>query len=151
MDVALESVRSEKQSRGLRRILLAEDDSELRSLLAFSLESDGYEVVQAEDGLRLSEYHLSRGPIDAVIADVKMPGRSGVEAFCLLRRVDASTPFVLITAFGSDDLHEQARALGVTAVFDKPFDLDELRSLMRWLAPLAEPDSAEMDARIGQS
>ena len=127
---------------GRGRILLADDDVALRSLLAFTLECDGYEVIEAEDGARLLGYLRSAGPVDAVIADMRMPGGSGVDALNCLRRYDRSTPFVLITAFGSEELHEQAHAGGATAVLDKPFDLGDLRFLVRRLAPLEAPEKS---------
>jgi CheY-like chemotaxis protein len=141
MSVMLEPVRSEGET-SVGRILLAEDDAALRTLLSFALESDGYEVIEAEDGARLFGYLRSVGHLDAVIADVMMPGPSGVEALGRFRRFDRSTPFVLITAFGTEELHEEAHAMGATAVFDKPFDLDDLRFLMRRLAPLEEPKNS---------
>jgi CheY-like chemotaxis protein len=66
---------------------------------------------------------------DVVISDVRMPGRSGLEALSQFRQTNGSTPFVVITAFGSEEVHAQARELGATFVFDKPFEMDGLRAL----------------------
>lgn len=118
-----------------RRILIAEDDTELRRLLALALTGDGYEVVEAVDGRGLIEQIAKLWLIDAVISDVRMPGRSGLDVLAGFRRADWTTPFVLITAFGSEELHERAYVLGASAVFDKPFELDELRNVIRALVP----------------
>lgn len=125
------------------RILLADDDPDLRVLLSLALELDGYDVVQAEDGLRMVDCIGNlflgwgdRAPVDIIISDVRMPGLSGLEILAGFRRADWSTPFVLMTAFGSDELHAEARRLGAAAVLDKPFDIDELRLLLRRLVPL---------------
>lgn len=118
-----------------RRIVVAEDDAELRRLLVLALGSDGYDVVEAEDGRALIEQIAKLWLIDAVISDVRMPGRSGLEVLAGFRRADWTTPFVLITAFGSEELHEKAYSLGASAVVDKPFDIDNLRILVRALAP----------------
>lgn len=115
------------------RVLIAEDDRELRSLVALALEGDGYEVLQVEDGRGLSETLELQCWIDVIISDVRMPRRGGLDALAEFRRRNWSTPFILITAFGSDDLHEEARRLGVTAVVDKPFEMDDLRRLVRRL------------------
>lgn len=115
------------------RILIAEDDRELRSLVALALEGDGYEVLQVEDGRGLSETLEQQCWIDVIISDARMPRRGGLDVLADFRRRNWSTPFIIITAFGSGDLHEEARRLGVTAVVDKPFELDDLRSLVRRL------------------
>jgi DNA-binding response OmpR family regulator len=125
-----------------RRILLAEDDKEMRHLLASVLSRDGWQVIEAQDGCELLQYIgslllRSRDAIalDLVISDVRMPGRSGLDVLAGLRRADWATPFILITAFGSDELHREARRLGAAAVFDKPFEIDELRAAVLRLVP----------------
>jgi CheY-like chemotaxis protein len=115
------------------RILLAEDDRELRALIASALRDDGFEVVAVEDGNTLVD-HLADGMAadgsldgyDLIISDIRMPGFTALEIMTGLRRLLASTPIVLITAFGDPKTHERARRLGAAAVFDKPFDVDEL-------------------------
>lgn len=118
-----------------RRVLVAEDDDELRRLLVMSLTADGYEVAEASDGHELIRQLARLWLVDAIVSDVRMPGKSGLDVLAGFRRADWTTPFVLITAFGSDELHEEALRLGASAVVDKPFDLDVLRILIRQLAP----------------
>jgi CheY-like chemotaxis protein len=122
------------------RILLAEDDLEMRNLLAGLLREEGYEVQDVEDGARLigllhSAVHRPLD-VDLVISDVLMPGATGLEVLAFLRRSGSKIPFILITAFGNPELHAEAHTLGVSAVFDKPFDLEDLRATVRRLAPL---------------
>jgi DNA-binding response OmpR family regulator len=132
-----------------RRILLAEDDVHLRSFLSSILTSDGYEVVEAADGEILGDYLANRflrgpdrsPPVDLIVADVRMPGLSGLEVLGEFRRADRTTPFVLVTAFGTEELHAHARMLGAEAVLDKPFEIDDLRMIVRLLAPI---DSSEV-------
>ncbi|MFN8544355.1 MAG: response regulator [Candidatus Binatia bacterium] len=125
------------------RILLAEDDVEMRGLIAAALEADGYDVVEAGDGLELLdalEIAASR-PRDTrfqlMISDVRMPGLSGLDVLAALRCAEWTTPVIVITAFGDDDTHAEARELGAMRVFDKPFDLDDLRTAVRQVVPLA--------------
>lgn len=114
-------------------VLLAEDDGELRELLASVLRREGFAVTVFEDGAKLLDYcaaNLSsdgsiRG-VDLLVSDVRMPGFSGLDVLTALRRVSVSCPVVLVTAFGDDALHQFARQLGVVAVLDKPFDVNEL-------------------------
>ena len=117
------------------RVLLAEDDTELRRLLVSTLLREHCEVIEARNGLQLWEQlQRARQPehavLDLIISDVRMPGRSGLEVLRLLRRTDAHTPVILITGFGDRDTHAEAHQLGALAVFNKPFDLDDLRSLV---------------------
>src|SRR5690242_8054084 len=116
-------------------VLLAEDDAEFRRLLASVLAEDGYEVVEAEDGLALLatiEHTLTirRERADAflVVADVRMPGLTGLDVLAILRCANWRTPVILITAFGDEATHAEGRDLGAVAVFDKPFDVERLRA-----------------------
>jgi DNA-binding response OmpR family regulator len=114
------------------RLLLAEDDFELRELLACLLRADGHEVVEARDGNELWEL-LSRQPsaegggFALVVSDVRMPGLSAFDVLSKLQCTVAETPVILITAFGDRTTHLRALRLGASRVFDKPFDCDELR------------------------
>lgn len=123
------------------RILVAEDDVEMCRLLAWTLEQDGYLVTEVHTGVGLLE-HIRRAMTphaaphevpDLVVSDMRMPGRSGLEILAAMRRLDAPIPFILISAFASPELHEEAARLGAAAVFDKPFDLDRLRDAVRAL------------------
>lgn len=121
------------------RAVLAEDDPEMRALVRAVLQRDGYEVMEARNGPELAMLVRSEVlqprmglPADLIITDVVMPGRTGLDVLAWLRSCDWATPVVLVTAFGSAELHEEARRLGA-AVLDKPFDLEELRRLVRSL------------------
>jgi DNA-binding NtrC family response regulator len=75
-------------------------------------------------------------PMDLVISDERMPGMAGLEVLDALRRAGWPTPFILITGFGDQATHASARRLGASAVFDKPFDLDDLRkTVLQLLVP----------------
>jgi len=119
------------------RILLAEDDDDMRRMLVSALRKDAYEVIEARDGAELARLLAAESvrsvegpPIDLVISDLRMPGRSGLEVLGRMRRSDWATPFILTTAFGDSETHAEARRLGAAAVFDKPFDLDDLRTVV---------------------
>ncbi len=116
-------------------VLLAEDDAEFRRLLVSVLKEDGYEVVEAEDGLALlatieDTLTVRRERPDAflVVADVRMPGLTGLDVLAILRCANWATPVILITAFGDEATHAEGRELGAVAVFDKPFNVAQLRA-----------------------
>jgi DNA-binding response OmpR family regulator len=117
------------------RILIADDDGEMRSLLCAALTRDGYEVQAARDGSELLERLAdsygtgAEGPFDLVLSDVRMPGWSGVQVLAGLQGPEAP-PVILMTAFGDESIHRIARKLGAAATLDKPFDLDLLRALV---------------------
>ena len=114
------------------RLLLAEDDFELRELLACVLRADGHEVVEARDGNELWELLSGQsaaegGGFELVVSDVRMPGLTAFDVLTKLQRAAAETPVILITAFGDQTTHLRALRLGASRVFDKPFDCDDLR------------------------
>jgi DNA-binding response OmpR family regulator len=128
-------VNAEIKSRPLApaRLLLAEDDLELRDLLAYVLRADGHEVVEARDGNELLEILsecMQRGgqPFSLVVSDVRMPGLTAFDVLNRLQRALTDTPVILITAFGDQTTHLRANRMGVNRVFDKPFDFDDLRA-----------------------
>ena len=126
------------------RLLLGEDDPSLRQLLSSALGADGYEVIPASDGLELlanieSTLNVRHERADGflVVADVHMPGLTGLDVLAILRCARRATPVILITGFGDAETHAEAVELGASAVLDKPFDLDTLRSAAHEALPAA--------------
>ncbi len=124
-------------------VLVAEDDPAMRRLLSLALVRDGFRVVDALNGSELDGWidrliHRDQDHrcVDLIIADQRMPSATGLEVLSRLRRVDWSTPFILITAFGDDETHAEAARLGASCVLDKPFDFGTLRSVaLRYALP----------------
>ncbi len=113
-------------------ILLAEDNTAMRQLIAMALRTSGYQVTECKDGNELLE-HLSAFVLmkeneiyDLIISDIKMPGISGMEIFKGIHDYVAFPPVILMSAFAGDELHGKAKAMGVAAFFDKPFEIDDL-------------------------
>lgn len=123
------------------RLLLAEDDFELRELLALVLRADGHEVVEARDGNELWALLGAEAPTpySLVVSDVRMPGLTALDVLGRLARRLPQTPVILITAFGDPHTHLRALRLGVSRVFDKPFDFDELRAAVQETLVQARP------------
>ena len=130
-------VRSAPPARRAARILVAEDDFEMRRFLISRLRKDGYDVTEAADGAQLLTRlnpGLSRSEqfdLDLIISDIRMPGVSGLEVLAGLRTYAGAPPVILITAFGNPETHAEAERLGAVAVFDKPFDVDAVRAFVR--------------------
>ena len=128
-----------------RRVLVADDDDEMRGLLASELRRDGYEVLEAAGGAEVAAIlaELRSRPDEApelIVSDICMPSQTGLELLAELRKTELRVPVILITAFGDRAVHEKARALGAIAVFNKPFDLDDLRTaILNFLPSLPAP------------
>lgn len=109
------------------KIFLAEDDDDLRTTLAESLRLEGYQVCEARNGEALGDIlasdwrFLRHDDSTMIVCDVCMPGRSGVELLQQLRLTGWRTPVLLMTAYGSRDLNDEATQLGVSMVLNKPF------------------------------
>jgi DNA-binding response OmpR family regulator len=116
-----------------KRVLVADDDAEMRRLVAESLRKDNYEVVEESDGGRLlvriaAIYTLGEtsDPFDLIVSDIRMPVCSGLDIVKGLREAHWRTPVILMTAFGDDETRARAETLGAL-LFDKPFQMSVLR------------------------
>jgi DNA-binding NtrC family response regulator len=111
------------------RVLLAEDDDELRWALTEFLQAEGYEVVSVRDGRSLLEQLgatlLLEDPsasADVIVSDIRMPGLTGMQVLERVRAHGWKTPVVLISAFGDEETRRAAQELGASAFVAKPID-----------------------------
>ena len=128
-----------------RSVVVAEDDDEIRQAVALALRAEGFDVVEVLDGESLIEY-LDRcwqtdSLPDLVITDHRMPVYTGLEVLTGLQEIGWQIPVILITAFGVE-VREIAWALGAYAVFDKPFELDDLLTAAHWSLSTPPEDSS---------
>jgi DNA-binding response OmpR family regulator len=127
---------------GAPSILLAEDDDEMRRLLTSALRHAGYRVIECEDGLSLVDHVRSiekattGSAMDLIISDIWLPGMTALELLEGMPRRGTLPPIILITAFGSATMHSRAAKVGAVAMFDKPFDIEDLLRRVRELVPL---------------
>jgi DNA-binding response OmpR family regulator len=112
----------------MARILVIDDDEDVRRAIRRHLQSDGHEVIEAPDGkvgMRLFREH----PTDLVVTDLFMPEQEGLETIRELRRSSKDIKILVVTgaAPGSTlDFRAQATMLGAAATLGKPFTRDEL-------------------------
>ena len=122
------------ENDGLYRVLLAEDDFEMRALLSMALRKSGYTVVECSDGIGMLTHlaafllpdEFANAPVDLIISDIRMPGVTGMEVLEGKPEKRGFPPMILITAFGDEETHALAERFGAAAMFDKPFDVDVL-------------------------
>lgn len=141
------------------RVLVAEDDREMRRLVVEALSEDGYDVAEVCDGVELlaqvgssvlfGGFGSTRPPPDLIVTDVRMPGLTGLTVIEGLRRTGTGVPVVVITAFGDEETHRIAHENGAVAVFDKPFELDDLRAVV--LDTLGPPGAAPRPPEVPNS
>jgi CheY-like chemotaxis protein len=115
------------------RVLVADDDEDMLSLVSDTLRGDGHEVVEARDGADLLERLESAlqdpgARPDVVVADVMMPRLSGLGVLEALKHAHLHFPVVLMTVLADDSVRTVARRLGAVGVLRKPFDVDDLRT-----------------------
>src|SRR6185436_11309041 len=111
-----------------KRVLIADDEINIRRVLEAILRRDGYDVVTAANGLEALA-GMSRG-VHTVITDLKMPGLDGMG---LLRKLSVEypdVPVVMITAHGSVENAVEAVKLGAFDYIEKPFDQEQIRQIV---------------------
>lgn len=109
----------------MARILLAEDDLEMRRFLAQALRRAGHDVSAAEDG-ETAASALEQQSFDLLLADVVMPGLDGVELAKRAARVAPGLKIVFITGFAAVALNPDSQAPKDAKVLSKPFHLRDL-------------------------
>jgi two-component system response regulator (stage 0 sporulation protein F) len=132
------------------RLTIAEDDDDIRDTLARLFTEDGFEVTQVASGELLVQ-HLegkSQSP-DMLILDHRMPGYSGLDILRVLHKWEWDIPVIMITAFGKE-VFPLARSFGACAVFEKPFDHDDLRTAVHFYLGSPPSSSAGMHAAQGE-
>jgi two-component system response regulator (stage 0 sporulation protein F) len=120
-------------------VLLAEDDDDMRTMVAEALRREGHRVVEVASGadllIRIARQYRHIDPLerpDLIITDVRMPVLTGLEVVRGLRDADTNTPVIVMTAFGDPETRREATSLGAV-MLDKPLQLADLVSEARRL------------------
>ncbi|MGO8990845.1 MAG: response regulator [bacterium] len=112
------------------RILIIEDDEEMRALLKDSLLEDGIEFDSAENGSEAIR-KLVEEPFDLVITDIRMPGLTGLDILPGIKKLQPETCIIVITAFGSEEVRRKSFDRGATAYLEKPINMNRLKTLIQ--------------------
>lgn len=122
-------------------ILVVDDDSQVRQLIARFLRESGYRASSARDGIEMRET-LAAAKIDLIVLDLMLPGASGLD-LCRELRAGSSVPIIMLTAKGEDTDRIVGLELGADDYLPKPFNPRELlariRAVLRRAA--AQPDA----------
>ena len=120
------------------RALVADDDTELLSVVTTVLEDLGAQVVSVSSGGALLEKLANAGPFDVIVTDISMPWMSGMHVMHSARTAGLPVPVIVMTGLRDPTLPEQVASLGARAILlFKPFSIDQLHDAVR--ASLARP------------
>jgi CheY-like chemotaxis protein len=131
------NIRVLQKSFPMTRILVADDDNDVRTALRVALEGEGYEVETVPDGERAMQVHEKR-PADVLITDLFMPERDGFETMKYFRARKPGMQIVVISGWQRGQKTDHlavARHAGADAVLRKPFRLGELLEQLRSWSP----------------
>ena len=121
---------SQTSSAVPKRILVVDDNADIRNLISLILTTESYEVMVVDSGSALLEEIGNFNP-DLLLLDIMMPRMSGFEVLKIVRSLPdahlSSIPIVMITAKSMDADVEQALALGATSYIVKPFSAEALK------------------------
>lgn len=116
------------------RILIVEDDDEMRQALSDLLEKNGYEIDVAEDGIgALNKLWINS--YDLAVTDVIMPGVNGLKLMSIARTIPSEVDFLVITGNDSEENREEAFRLGAKGYLRKPFTTQEFLSALITIRP----------------
>jgi signal transduction histidine kinase len=129
VDINLQSSLTTRDSRwaGSRRVLVVDDDAGMVRTTAMILGRKGYAVTTAVDGLEAVELAKEQ-PFDLVLTDLKMPHIDGVETYRRIKMIQPGAAVMMMTAYGVDELVQQAVEEGAYCILSKPLDMETVVS-----------------------
>jgi len=106
-------------------VLIVDDSSVIRLFLEQLFLSEGCDVVTAETGEEAVEYFRKR-VFDAAFIDIRLPGMNGLETYKEMLKINPKTKAIMMTAYVTDEIAEEAVRLGAFCCLKKPFGIDEV-------------------------
>ena len=135
---------AEGQPAGGGRVLLADDEEDVRGVVHAMLETLGYEVIEARDGLDAVEiFRRHAAEIDLVILDLVMPRLTGEAALGQIRRIAPSVPAILVSGYDESGRISEIVAAGFGGFLQKPFRRQDLGKKVRELLGVSDGPTAE--------
>lgn len=114
-----------------KQVLIVDDEETLTWSLAKSLAHDRetYEVTTVNDGETALSV-IDQQPFDVVVLDIRLPGMNGLDVLMNIKEHKPSTKVIIMTAYGSIDIREKAKARGSLYYIEKPFEIEQMRNLI---------------------
>ncbi|WP_153126986.1 response regulator [Peribacillus tepidiphilus] len=117
------------------KLLIVDDQFGIRILLNEVFQKEGYLTFQAANGIQALDIVSNHSP-DLVLLDMKIPGMDGIEILKRMKKIDPNIQVIIMTAYGELDMIQEAKDLGALTHFAKPFDIDDMRKVVRQYLPL---------------
>ena len=114
----------------MSNLLIVDDEQSYRQLLTLVFEGDGHKIRTATNGSEAVQMMIDE-PADLIISDVKMPDMNGIELLRAVREFTNDVAVVMMTAFASVETAREAFKLGADDFIQKPFDVEELRMIVK--------------------
>ncbi|WP_312889027.1 response regulator [Desertibacillus haloalkaliphilus] len=114
----------------MEKILVVDDQYGIRVLLNEILQKDGYQLYQAANGVQALTIVEEEEP-DLVLLDMKIPGMDGLEILKRIKEMNSDIRVIMMTAYGELNMINEAMNLGAVTHFAKPFDIDDVREVIR--------------------
>ncbi len=135
----------------MARILVVDDEPDIRDVVSEALERAGHDVTAAAEGTSAAQLHHEH-QFDMIVSDLRMPGLNGIQ---LVQAVRADSrcdiPFLLVTASASPQDLSDARRAGVTDVLGKPFGFTELRDKVALMLAAAQTAQVGREAACARA
>jgi DNA-binding response OmpR family regulator len=111
------------------RVLIIEDDEEMRSLLKDFFAEEGFETDSVSNGYDALEV-LTKNIFDLVVTDIRMPGLTGLDILPRIKKIKPEVAIIVITAFGTEEVRRKVFERGANVYLEKPIHFQELRGLI---------------------
>ncbi|HET7295103.1 MAG TPA: sigma-54 dependent transcriptional regulator [Vicinamibacteria bacterium] len=128
----------------MKRVLVVDDEPSMREMLGIMMRKEGFDVFTAETRARASQA-LASEAFDMVITDLRLPDGDGLEVLRQSKTASPESVAIVMTAFGSHEMNVAAIRLGADAYLTKPFDVEELRLVVRGVV---EKQKLEQENRL---
>jgi two-component system, OmpR family, KDP operon response regulator KdpE len=112
------------------RVLVVDDEPPIRRFLRAGLRAEGYQVLEAEDGIKTLDL-IDRNPVDVIVLDLGLPDLDGVEVIRRLRKGGSTVPIVVLSSRTDERGKVEALDLGADDYVTKPFGMEELLARLR--------------------
>jgi CheY-like chemotaxis protein len=112
----------------MAKILIVDDENNIRLMLRLTLKADGHEIAVAADGAEALDLFGEGGRFDLILLDQRMPGMEGLEVLRTIKKREPAAKVIMATAFGTVDLAREAIEVGANGFLRKPFTTEVLRA-----------------------
>ncbi|MFQ6092643.1 MAG: sigma-54-dependent transcriptional regulator [bacterium] len=114
----------------MNKVLIVDDEPKIRTILTRLLKDEGYSVAEAESGEKALEIARCFRP-DVILMDIVMPRMNGIETMSAIGRILPTSKTIMMTAYGSNEISNDAMEKGAYDYLTKPFDNNKLLHLVR--------------------